>query len=279
MPDMRQKDDSRKMQMTTKRMNRKPMDPMDIVAPPPAPDLRETAFLLDVDGTIVDIAPTPRDVRVPESLRRVLSRLVERTDGAVALVSGRSLDDLDRLFAPMRLTAVGGHGAEFRLSSGTMLEGRDAPPLDADLRRRLVAIAGGPILAEDKGYAVALHYRLAPEKENLVRQEVAKVCAEPWTVPLEILPGKAVVEIKHAEFTKATGVRELMTHPPFAGRHPIFIGDDTTDESVFAIMPELDGLAISVGRRVAGVANHFETPESVRRWLERVALSAKSVSP
>jgi len=259
-----------------RRMNSKHMD---IVAPSLMPDLGKTAFLLDVDGTIVDIARTPRDVRVPDSLRRVLARLVARTNGAVALDSGRSLEDIDRLFAPLRLTAVGGHGAEFRLVAGSTLEGRDAPPLDPELRRRLVALAGGGILVEDKGYAVAVHYRLAPEKEILVRQEVAKVCAAPWPDPIEVLPGKAVIEIKHAEFTKATGVRELMEHPPFAGRQPIFIGDDTTDESVFAIMPELDGLAISVGRKVAGVLHHFETPQSVRGWLERIAPAAENVSP
>jgi trehalose 6-phosphate phosphatase len=252
---------------------------MDIVAPGLTPDLGKTAFLLDVDGTIIDIARTPRDVRVPDSLRRVLARLIARTDGAVALVSGRPLGDLDLLFAPLRLTAVGGHGAEFRLIHGTTMEGRDAPPLDPELRRRLAAIAGSGVLVEDKGYAVALHYRLAPERETSVRQEVAKICAGPWPVPLEILPGKAVVEIKHAEFTKATGVRELMRHPPFAGRRPIFIGDDTTDESVFAIMPELDGLAVSVGRKVAGVVHHFDTPASVRGWLERIAPAAENVSP
>jgi trehalose 6-phosphate phosphatase len=264
------------MQMT-KRMNSKHMD---IVAPSLTPDLGRTAFLLDIDGTIVDIALTPRDVRVPDSLRHVLARLIARTNGAVALVSGRSLEDIDRLFAPMRLTAVGGHGAEFRLIDGSTLEGRDAPPLDPELRRRLVAIADGEmLLAEDKGYAVALHYRLALDKENFVRQEVAKVCAEPWPVPLEILPGKAVIEIKHAEFTKATGVRELMDHSPFAGRQPIFIGDDTTDESVFAIMPELQGVAISVGRMVAGVPHHFETPQSVRGWLEGIVPAVENVSP
>jgi trehalose 6-phosphate phosphatase len=265
------------MQMA-KRTNSKRMD-MDIVAPSLMPDLGRTAFLLDIDGTIVDIALTPRDVRVPDSLRHALARLIARTNGAVALVSGRSLEDIDRLFAPMRLTAVGGHGAEFRLIDGSTLEGRDAPPLDAELRRRLVAIAGDRVLAEDKGYAVALHYRLAPERENLVRQQVAEVCAGPWSVPLEILPGKAVIEIKHAEFTKATGVRELMDHPPFAGRQPIFIGDDTTDESVFAIMPELEGIAISVGRKVVGVPHHFETPQSVRGWLERIAPAVENVSP
>jgi trehalose 6-phosphate phosphatase len=252
---------------------------MDHGAPALAPDLRETAFLLDVDGTIVDIAPTPRDVCVPGSLRHVLSRLSARTNGAVALVSGRSLDDLDLLFAPLRLAAVGGHGAEFRLVEGASLEARDALPLDPELRRQLVAIAGAGVLAEDKGYAVALHFRLAPERENLVRAAVAAVCAQSWPVPLEVLPGKAVIEIKHAEFSKATGVRKLMTYPPFAGRRPIFIGDDTTDETVFAIMPELDGLAISVGREVAGVSHHFETPANVRGWLEHIALAPEGVAP
>src|ERR1700704_1268632 len=177
------------MQMT-KRTNGKHMD-IDIVAPSLMPDLGRTAFLLDIDGTIVDIALTPRDVRVPDSLRHALARLIARTNGAVALVSGRSLEDIDRLFAPMRLTAVGGHGAEFRLIDGSTLEGRDAPPLDPELRRRLGAAAGGGGVGAAEGDAVALHYRLAPERENLVRQEVAKVCAGPWLVPLEGPPGKA----------------------------------------------------------------------------------------
>jgi trehalose 6-phosphate phosphatase len=242
------------------------------------PDLQRHAFLLDVDGTLVDIAATPHAVKVPPSLRRVLARLMERTNGAVALVSGRSVDDLDLLFDPLQLAVIGGHGAEFRLINGADLRMRDAPPLESELRRRLCAIAGAGVLAEDKGYAVALHYRLAPEKEKIVRDAVAKICAEPWPVPLEVLPGKAVIEIKSAGFSKATGVRELMRYPPFAGRTPIFIGDDTTDETVFAIMPELDGIAFSVGRQVAGAINHFDTPGEVREWLERIALTGENDS-
>jgi trehalose 6-phosphate phosphatase len=232
--------------------------------------LRVSAFLLDVDGTLIDIAATPREVRVPSSLRRTLARLVARTDGAVALVSGRSIADLDRLFDPLRLTAVGGHGAEFRLPDGTDVHRRDAPALGAELKQALFAIAGAGVLAEDKGYSVALHYRLAPEKEPLVRAAVARVCAEAAHEPVEILPGKAVIEIKRAGFSKATGVQELMRRAPFRGRVPIFIGDDTTDESVFAIMPDFGGLGLSVGRQVEGAIRHFDAPSDVRQWLERI---------
>jgi len=252
---------------------------MDIDVSPLIPDLRDCAILLDVDGTIVDLAPTPDAVRVPTSLRRVLARLSERTCGALALVSGRSLADLDRLFAPLRLTAVGGHGAELRLLGGPTLRSDAAPKLDAELRRRLASIAGGGVLTEDKGYAVALHFRLAPERESRVRGEVATLCAEPWSPPVEVLPGKAVLEVKPSGFSKATGVRALMAHPPFKGRCPIFIGDDTTDESVFAIMPELAGIGFSVGREVAGVAGHFDAPANVRAWLEQLAPADASVAP
>ena len=243
---------------------------MSAVAPELAPDLRTSAFLLDVDGTLVDIAPTPSEVRVPASLLRTLARLSARTNGAVALVSGRAIADLDRLFDPLRLTAVGGHGAEFRLPDGTDVHRRDAPALGAELKRALFAIAAAGVLAEDKGYSVALHYRLVPEKEGLVRASVAKACAEFAAEPVEILPGKAVIEIKRAGFSKATGVQELMRRAPFKGRVPIFIGDDTTDETVFAIMPDFGGLGLSVGRQVAGAIHHFDTPAEVRQWLERL---------
>jgi trehalose 6-phosphate phosphatase len=244
---------------------------MSAIPPRPMPDMRTCALLLDVDGTLVDIAPTPGQVLVPILLRRALGRLIERTGGAIALVSGRSIADLDRLFEPLQLTAVGGHGAELRLLDGGGTQWHNAPALGADLKRRLLAIAGSGVLGEDKGYAVALHYRLAPEKEQMVRDAVAAACADPGPVPVEILPGKAVIEIKPAGFSKGTGVRDLMGRAPFKGRTPIFIGDDTTDETVFAIMPEFDGLSFSVGRQVAGAINQFDTPADVREWLESLA--------
>jgi trehalose 6-phosphate phosphatase len=239
------------------------------LVPPDARDLRHIAILLDVDGTILDIAPTPASVDVPASLRRALAVVSERVGGALALVSGRPLPDLDSIFAPLRLPAIGGHGAELRLDAGGIE--RCAEPLDAELRRELGAIAARHpgVIAEDKGYSVALHYRKAPAHGLSVVHEVKRACAANRSI--ELLAGKAVIEVKAKGFNKGTAVRALMTHPPFRGRVPIFIGDDRTDEAAFAVVPEFRGQAISVGRKVAGVADRFETPADVRRWLERLS--------
>jgi len=246
---------------------------MDIAAPLPIRKLDECAILLDVDGTILDLAPTPPQVWVPPSLRQAIGRLSERTGGAVALVSGRSLDELDLLFSPLQLPAVGGHGAELRPQAGRGHDYRRAVPLDAALKRKFAKVAelDPGILLEDKDYSLALHFRLAPDLEDRVKAAVERICAELTPAPIEILHGKSVLEIKQRGFTKGSGVRELMRHPPFLDRHPIFIGDDVTDESVFEIIPEFDGLAFSVGRRVAGVNGHFEEPEAVRGWLAQMA--------
>lgn len=236
-------------------------------------DLERTAILLDVDGTVLDLAPTPREVFVPHSLREALDRLLTRTGGAVAFVSGRPLQELDLIFSPLQLPAIGGHGAEMRTVPGEAAKPPRLSPLDPDVKRRFAAIAeAGPgIILEDKGYSLALHYRLAPAKELLVREAAAKICASFDGGALELLPGKLVLEIKQRGTTKATAVRELMTQPPFRGRRPIFIGDDVTDLSVFAIMPELNGISISVGQIVAGVDFCFDQPADVRRWLDETA--------
>jgi len=242
------------------------------VAPlPPIPSVGNLAILLDIDGTILDIAPTPQNVVVPQSLRGTLDRLSALTDGALAFVSGRSLSDVDRLFAPLRLPAIASHGAEFRLTNRPGRDSERTDTLEPPLKTKLDALAelGPGIIVEDKEYAIALHYRLAPEKETAVRQAVDAICADQPSI--EVLPGKYVVEVKKQGFSKATGVRNLMKHPPFAGRRPIFIGDDTTDESVFAIMPELDGLAFSVGDAACAVDGHFEGPPAVRDWLATIA--------
>jgi trehalose 6-phosphate phosphatase len=231
--------------------------------------LSETAVLLDIDGTLLDLAPTPREVWVPPGLSKTLNRLLQRTGGALALVSGRSLNDIDLIFAPDQYPAVGGHGSEMRLDPDSEAVGAHAPPMDKELKRRLAAIAklSPGILLEDKGYSLALHYRLAPHAEKAIYAAVSLIRADLPNAPIEVLPGKCVCEIKHSGFTKASGVRELMTHEPFKGRRPFFIGDDVTDESVFAIMPDFDGLAFSVGRRARGVAGHFDAPSDVREFL------------
>ncbi|HEU0082508.1 MAG TPA: trehalose-phosphatase [Bradyrhizobium sp.] len=233
------------------------------------PHLSECALLLDIDGTLLDFAPTPREVWVPPGLAKTMNRLLERTSGALALVSGRSLNDIDLIFAPTEFPAVGGHGAEMRLSTDSEAVAAHAPPMDKDLKKRLAAIAqlSPGILLEDKGYSLALHYRLAPHAEKAIYEAVSLIRADLPNAPIEVLPGKCVCEIKHSGFTKATGVRELMKHEPFRGRRPVFIGDDVTDETVFAIMPDLGGQAFSVGRRAHGVAGHFDEPRDVREWL------------
>ena len=235
----------------------------------PALRLDQSAILLDIDGTLLDLAPTPREVWVPPNLSTTLNRLLARTSGALALVSGRSLNDIDLIFAPEQFPAVGGHGAEMRISADSEAVATHAPPMDKELKRRLAAIAklSPGILLEDKGYSLALHYRLAPHAEKAIYAAVSLIRADLPNAPIEVLPGKCVCEIKHSGFNKATGVLELMTHEPFKGRRPIFIGDDVTDEAVFGIMPDLGGLAFSVGRRAKGVADHFDEPRDVREWL------------
>src|SRR3954471_3871791 len=246
-------------------------EPPDAVPVPGAlvPHLSECALLLDIDGTLLDFAPTPREVWVPPGLAKTLNRLLDRTSGALALVSGRSLNDIDLIFAPAEFPAVGGHGAEMRLPGEGEAVAAHAPPLDKDLKKRLAAIAqlSPGILLEGKGYSLALHCRLAPHAEKAIYEAVSLIRADLPNAPIEVLPGKSVCEIKHSGFNKATGVRELMTHEPFKGRYPIFIGDDVTDEAVFGIMPDLGGLAFSVGRRAQGVAGHFDEPRDVREWL------------
>src|ERR1700733_718649 len=233
------------------------------------PHLRECALLLDIDGTLLDLAPTPREVWVPPGLAKTMNRLLQRTSGALALVSGRSLNDIDLIFAPVEFPAVGGHGAEMRITTENESVATHAPPMDKELKKRLAAIAqlSPGILLEDKGYSLALHYRLAPHAEKAIYEAVSLIRADLPNAPIEVLPGKCVCEIKHAGFNKATGVRELMKSEPFKGRRPFFIGDDVTDETVFAIMPDMDGLAFSVGRRAKGVAGHFDAPDDVRQFL------------
>lgn len=237
--------------------------PRDLIPP-----FDQCAFLLDIDGTLLDMAAKPRDVIVPPGLKETLTELLARTGGALAMVSGRSMEDIDFIFGP-EFPAVGGHGAEMRISQTGEAFANQAPPMDINLKRRFAKLAemNEGILLEDKGYSLALHFRLAPDCEDAIYDGVSAIQADLPNAPIEVLPGKFVCEIKHSGVTKATGVTELMTHEPFKGRRPIFLGDDVTDESVFAIMPDMKGLAFSVGRRAQGVNGHFDEPENVRQWL------------
>ena len=235
-------------------------------------DIRTSAVLLDVDGTLLDIAVTPPEVKVPARLRDALRAVRTQTNGATAFVSGRPLAELDRLFAPLKLAAVAGHGAELRVTANGETQRYDTR-IGSDLRKQFATFAKAHdgIILEDKGYSLALHYRLAPQLAATVHDAVAAACAQYPASALEVLMGKAVVEVKSTAFNKGTGVRELMTFPPFRGRRPIFIGDDVTDEAAFAVLPEFNGFGFSVGRELPELAGCFHRPSDVRDWLYRVA--------
>ena len=245
---------------------------MAAVPPPLASDLRRCAILLDIDGTILDFAPSPRQVSVPAELRETLTRLQILTAGALALVSGRSIDDIDLIFSPLRLAAIGVHGAEMRTRGDAPVRTR-AVPLSEGLKHGLAKVAelAAGILVEDKGYSLALHYRQSPASESDVLGAIRAICASFPQEAVEILPGKFVVDVKPAAIAKGEAVEELMQLLPFAGRHPVFIGDDLTDLSVFDVVPKFGGRAYSVGGIAADVDGHFETPEVVRAWLARIA--------
>ena len=251
------------------------------IAPLLPADFKQLAILLDVDGTILDLAPTPREVFVPHPLRETLQRLWQRTCGAVAFVSGRTIGELDLIFSPLQLAAIGGHGAELRATTAAVPQEPRLPPLDPKIKRQFaeIAEAGPSIILEDKGYSLALHYRLAPHKERFVLDAAAKISSALQPSAIELLPGKLMVEIKQAGFSKATAVRELMTYAPFIGRHPIFIGDDVTDLGVFDVVPDFKGVGVSVGRRVAGVNACFDRPADVRRWLDEISRKDALATP
>lgn len=232
---------------------------------------KNSALFLDIDGTLLDMARTPEAVAVPDGLMAALTKLHGALDGALAFVSGRSLEAIDRLFAPLKIAAIGCHGAEIRGADGTLQT--LAAPISApvrDLLQELVDAHPGTSL-EDKIYSIALHYRLAPETRPALEAALQDHHVLFATEKVTLQEGKAVIEAKPLGIDKGVGVRALLREPPFKGRVPVFGGDDTTDMDVFQILPELGGKSFSVGRRFEGVDCHFSSPLAVRRWLTRLA--------
>jgi len=240
----------------------------DTATPGPG-GLGSVALLLDIDGTILDMAITPGSVIVSGSLRSSLTDLHARCGGALALVSGRLIRDIDNLFAPLRLPAIGGHGAEMRLSGNSAVKPRHADAVNDGIRRQVAAIASADrrLFVEDKTTSIAVHYRLAPELEQTLRSEIDEAIGELAAGDLEILHGKAVIEIKSRHYSKGTAVLEIMKNPPFRGRKPVFVGDDVTDVSVFKILPLFDGIGYAVERAMPGANGVFGSPAEVRSWL------------
>lgn len=231
------------------------------------------ALYLDIDGTLLDIAPTPEAIVVPRGLADQLAALAAKLDGAVALVTGRSIARVDALFEPHRFPVAGLHGAEMRLPDGGLVEPALSYAFFAvkeELHNRSEALRG--VVFEDKGAAVALHFRLAPHHEAAVgalMQQAAATIGESWVLQ----DGKMVVELKPARSGKGKALERLMATAPFRGRYPIAVGDDLTDEEMFTVATAAGGAAIRIGDATAPTAARawIGSPTELRRLLASVA--------
>ncbi|THD42956.1 MAG: trehalose-phosphatase [Bradyrhizobium sp.] len=237
-------------------------------------DLQNTALFLDVDGTLLDIAATPESVVVPDGLAETIGRLEQALGGALAIVTGRELADLDRLFFPLRTRAAGVHGAEMRYDPTRPASAApDSAKLSADLWREFVSLAGAfpGVAMEDKFYSFTAHYRAAPEAAPALRAALLRLVEAHRDLDLQLLDGRCAFEIKPSSFDKGEAVRRFLERPPFVGRRPIFIGDDVSDEYGFRYVSGQSGVAFAVGAPRKDADDVFADPATVRRWLERLA--------
>ncbi len=242
----------------------------DRCAPPRLePDM---ALFLDVDGTLLDIAAGPDRVEVPPGLPGLLLRQSAQRSGALALVSGRPLAQLDRLFTPWRGAAAGLHGIERRRADGSFERRRDSAAARdalAQIRPALAALArpGTGLLLEDKGASLALHYRAAPEREAEIHA-LAGTLLHGEGHPLRLVPGKMVIEFQPRGADKGAAIAAFLAEPPFLGRRPVFVGDDITDEDGFGEIARRGGLAIRVGAGAETLAPYaLPSVNAVHQWL------------
>jgi trehalose 6-phosphate phosphatase len=244
---------------------------------PPLPTRPDCCLFLDIDGTLLEFAPSPGSVRVDDSLRDLLGNLDLECDGAVALVSGRSITDIDGLFAPLCLAAAGVHGCERRDAHGHMLRPQFESSALHELQAR-VRVAARPldgVIIEDKGCGFAAHFRLVPWFESALRAILQRFA--PWMPEgFEILEGDHVIEIKPVSHNKATAVEAFMQEEPFTGRLPVFIGDDISDQDGFAAVHRHHGLAIGVGENI-NTEWRLPNPLAVREWLESFLMREISI--
>ena len=250
---------------------------MNTTAPPSATDLPQPsprwALFLDFDGTLVEIADQPDAVKVAPELPDLLNRLHTALGGAVALVSGRGLDDIDRMLGTPGLAAAGQHGLERRGADGRRITATiDHTALDDIIGSLQPFVAAHPgTRLEPKGMTVALHYRNAPETESDARA-IAASLMERHGDGFHVQEGKMVLEVKPKGSTKGTVVEQFLTEPPFAGRKPVFIGDDVTDEDGFRAVNRHGGVSIQIGTRLPTDATfRIASVTDLHRWLARMA--------
>jgi trehalose 6-phosphate phosphatase len=237
------------------------------------------ALFLDVDGTLLDLAERPDDVTVPDGLVSDVAAAEARTGGALALVSGRTIADLDRLFSPLRLRAAGVHGAELRLDPKDQL----TPSPQSDVLPPALWTALTDLLrefpgtfAENKRFSYAVHYRQAAGVGAVLRTRLANLLETQSQPEITMLEAHCAFELKARRFDKGRAVAAFLSTPPFQGRTPVFIGDDRTDEAGFVAVLAHGGRGYSVGEPRPGAVSTFANPSEVRGWLAAFAAGGAS---
>ena len=240
-------------------------------APPDNPDPANLALFLDVDGTLLDIEDHPASVYADPALVALLQRLSKGLNGALSLISGRPVADIDRIFSPARFAAAGAHGAEMRVHPAdpvsTTKWSLPTPVLE---RIRHFAASDPGLLLEEKRGGVSLHFRRAPQLEEQCKELVQRLLPEIET-DFRLIAGKMVFELAPKEHHKGAAIVELLQRTPFAGRTAAFVGDDVTDEDGFRAVNALDGVTIRVGGNSDSAAD-YSLPDvaAVRGWLESI---------
>jgi trehalose 6-phosphate phosphatase len=239
-------------------------------------DFERDTLLLDVDGTLLDIAPAPDEVWVPESLREDLRKLNILFEDAIAIVSGRPVSDIDNRFLPLRLSTAGCHGAEMRLrENGVVKPVAQALSIDVIAAFKDIDKRFPGVLIENKIYTLAFHFRAVPESGPALMDELRKR-VETLPEGFELLHGKAVAELKSSAFNKGNALRQIMREKPFAGRRPIFFGDDTTDVYALEAVHEFGGFGVSIGRLLPGANAMIASPAKLRAYLSVLARNAEA---
>lgn len=236
---------------------------------PPLPDVgdRHWAWFLDVDGTLLEIEKHPDLVAADRSLLRLLKRLNRACDGAVALISGRSLEQLEAIFNPLTLATGASHGLELRTPNGAIRQlGKAVPAPTAERIAAFTARHEG-LLLERKSVSLSVHYRERPDLEDEVLRTLQEIHAG-MDSGFRLLRGKMVVELTPAAANKGSAIKSFMEMPPFAGRKPVFVGDDVTDEDGFTMVNAMGGLSVRIGNPDGSAARwHFAKTSELRDWL------------
>ena len=249
------------------------MDLKSLIDPAPPPLPLSAALFLDFDGTLVSFAPRPQDVRVGAWVVPTLQALQRTLEGALAIVSGRPLGSIDAFLAPLVLPAAGAHGAERRDAAGR-IERRAAEPPAAIVRSaHELSAAHDGLLLETKPSGFALHFRLRPELGGMCRETlVAALAREPdAALGWELLEGHCVYELKQRAVSKGHAVEAYLAEPAFAGRVPVFVGDDVTDEDGIRAAQAAGGFGIRVGAGVSEARYRLADTDAVASWLQGAA--------